>query len=91
MVFVRSTSPSTTNQNCTSSYVQYFNELDTTGIDLTYGLKNEDIPKLETMNNVNPNVFEPNLNIKNDLSIAPKLLPISDSDGENESREFLWY
>ena len=90
-MFIRYIFPSTTNQNCASSYVKYFNELDTTRIDLTYGLKNEDNPKLETMNKINPKLFEPNLNIQKDLSITLKLLPICISDNERESRDYLWY
>ena len=79
--------PPTTKQNCASSYVQHFNEVDISGITFKNGLKTEEVPKLETKNKSSPKVFELKVKVKQDLSVASKLLPLCFSDGQGEPKD----
>ena len=56
--------PATTNQRCTSSYKLHFNELDIIAIDFINGLRVEDIPKLQSKNDLNLNLFKINVKVK---------------------------
>ena len=81
--------PKTKNKHCTSNYNQQFKKLDVSGIAFSNGLRLEVILSLESMNKMNPNVFELNVKVKGDLNVTPKLLPIYTSDSESEAID-LW-
>ena len=83
--------PITTNQNCTTRYKQYCNELDITCFDFSQGLRIEGTPKLETENSLNLNVFEVNYKAKDDLGVTSELLPFYISDSKSKPIEILWY
>ena len=83
--------PATINQNFTSSYKQHFKKLDITGIDFTNGLRVEFIPKLQSKNALNLNLFELNVKFKDHLGVTSKLFPIYILDSDSEPIEFFRY
>ena len=65
----------------TSSYVEYFNELNIDGFDFTNGFKTSDVKRFETANNLSINIFE----LKFNLEGKHKLVPIELSKNEHET------
>ena len=62
--------PTITNQNSISTYEQHLINLDINSLDFSYGLRTEDTPELESKINLNLNVFELNVNVKDDLNVT---------------------
>ena len=68
--------PAITDQKGTSIYEQHFIKSDMKIIDFTEGLKVEDAPKLESENKLNLNVFEPPVNVKDEISKTSEPLAV---------------
>ena len=66
----------------TSSYIEYFNELNIEGFDFTNGFKTSDVKKFESANNLSINIFE----LKFNLEGKHKLVPIELSKIEHETK-----
>ena len=68
----------------TSSYIDYFNELNIEGFDFTNGFKTSDVKKFESANNLSINIFELKFYLENEIW-KHKLVPVELSNSEYET------
>ena len=69
----------------TSSYVEYFNELNIDEFDFTNGFKTSDVKRFETANNLSINIFELKFYLENEIW-KHKLVPVELSNSEHETK-----